>query len=316
MVYLNLFIYIAAFVLIWVGSGWIVGPMAKFSKKLKLSSFAVSFIILGLLTSLPELAVGLQSVGDRQPEIFVGNLLGGIPVIFLFIMPLLAIFGNGINLRHDIDRKTLFATLGVIATPSLLILDKTVTIPESIVLILLYFVLLLLIEKKHGIFDQNNTEVLNTKAYSYEDILKVFAGIVIVFLTSSIIVDKTLYFADLFSMSPFYISMIAIAVGTNLPELSLAVRSVITGNKDIALGDYMGSAAANTLLFGVFTLLYGGEVVTVNHFAMTFVFIILGLGLFYFFSRNDKTISRREGIILLILYGAFVLYELQRGQGQ
>lgn len=313
MVFLNLFIYIAAFILIWIGSGWIVGPMARFSKKLKLSSFAVSFIILGLLTSLPELAVGLQSVGDHKPEIFVGNLLGGIPVIFLFIIPLLAIFGNGINLRHDIDRKTLLATLGVIAAPSLLILDKSVSIPESIILILLYFVLLLLIEKKHGIFDKNNTQVLNTKAYSYEDILKVFAGIVIVFLTSSIIVDKTLYFANFFAVSPFYISLIAISIGTNLPELSLAVRSVIIGNKDVALGDYMGSAAANTLLFGVFTLLNEGEVVTVNNFYMTFFFIVLGLGLFYFFSRQDKNISRREGLILLVLYALFVSFELLRG---
>lgn len=313
MVFLNLCIYIVAFILIWIGSGWIVSPMARFSKKLKLSSFAVSFIILGLLTSLPELAVGLQSIGDHNPEIFVGNLLGGIPVIFLFIIPLLAIFGNGVNLRHDIDRKTLLATLGVIATPSLLVLDKSITIPEGMVLILLYFVLLLLIEKKHGIFDKNNTDVLNSKAYSYEDILKVFAGIVIVFLTSSIIVDKTLYFANFFSISPFYISLIAISIGTNLPELSLAVRSVLTGNKDIALGDYMGSASANTLLFGVFTLLSEGEVVTINNFVMTFFFIVLGLMLFYYFSRNDKSISRREGIILLILYAAFVVIELVRG---
>jgi len=312
MPFLNLLIYIVAFILIWIGSGWIVTPMARFSKRLRLSSFAVSFIVLGLLTSLPELSVGLQSVSNHEPEIFVGNLLGGIPAIFLFIIPILAIFGNGINVRHDIDKKTLLVSLGVIIAPSLLVLNQKVSRPEGIILILLYFMLLLLIQKRQGIFDRSKTQLLTAKAYSSIDVLKIVAGIIIVFLTSSIIVNETIYFATIFQVSPFYISLIAISLGTNLPELSLAVRSVVTGNKDIALGDYLGSAAANTLLFGAFTLLSGGEVVTVNNFFVTFIFIAFGLTLFYCFARFGNNITRREGICLLILYFVFVTYELLR----
>ena len=132
---LNLATYIVSFVFIWIGAGLIVSSTSKFSKRLKLSSFAFSFVVLGLLTSTPEFSVGLQAVADRDAQIFVGNLLGGIIVLFLVVIPLLAIFGNGIRLKHQLDRNTLLLTLGVILAPSALVLDKRVTNLEGILMI-------------------------------------------------------------------------------------------------------------------------------------------------------------------------------------
>lgn len=312
MIVFQILLYFVSFVAIWLGSGLIVGSVNAFSKKLKLSSFAVSFIVLGLLTSTPEFAVGLQAVADHNPEIFVGNLLGGIPVIFLFVIPLLAVFGNGISLKHELDHKSLLVTLAVIIAPCFFILDKRVTNPEGVILILLYLLLVFIVERKHGIFDRENKHLLDMKAYSYKDIAKVLLGIGIVFISSNIIVDKTMFFANLLHISPFYISLIAVSLGTNLPELSLAVRSVITGKKDIAMGDYMGSAAANTVLFGMFTLLHDGEVLTVSNFLTTFLFIATGLGIFYILSRTKNSISRSDGLVLLVIYVIFVILEFMR----
>jgi cation:H+ antiporter len=310
MLIVNILAYGMAFLLIWLGSGLIVSSVDHFSKKLKLSSFAVSFVFLGLLTSTPEFAVGLTAIADNDPEIFIGNLLGGIPVIFLFVIPLLAILGNGIAIKHDLDGKNLLATLGVILAPSILVLDKRVSNSEGVVLIILYLVLLLLIQKKHGIFDRENSKLMSLRSYSFTDILKILLGIVAVFVASNIIVEKTMYFAEVFQISAFYISLIVLSLGTNLPELSLAVRSVLTGTKDVAFGDYMGSAAVNTLLFGIFTILNNGEVLTINNFVITFIFIASGLLLFFFFSRSRGSISRGEGFILMGLYCLFVVFEL------
>lgn len=312
MFFVNILLYIIAFFFIWFGAGLIVASVSKFSAKLKLSPFAFSFVFLGILTSIPEFSVGLQAVATRNPEIFVGNLLGGIIVIFLVVIPILAVFGNGINLRQELSNKTLLATLGIILAPSLFILDKKITILEGILFVIFYIVLIFFVERKNGIFDSNNKQLFNIKAYSYKDILKILAGIGIVFISSSMIVDKTIYFANLFNISAFYISLFVIALGTNLPELSLAVRSVISKKREIAMGDYMGSAAANTLLFGVFTLLHGGEVLTVNNFIITFLFIITALSLFYFFLRTKKYISRGNGLLMLGVYAIFVIVELTR----
>lgn len=307
---LSLLTYILSFILIWFGAGLIISSVEQFSKKLRLSSFAVSFFILGLMTSIPEFAVGMTAVAKGDSEVFVGNLLGGITIIFLLIIPILAIFGKGLKLVHTLDKNTLILTLLVIAAPALLIIDKKVTNLEGVIFIVLYLLLLFIIEKQKGLFDATHSEVMDIKHYSTRSILKIILGIAIVFIASNVIVDKTLYFASVLAISPFYVSLIVLSLGTNAPELSLAIRSIVNGKKEIAFGDYLGSAAANTLLFGIFTLLSHGEVLTEDNFLLTFLFIAGGLTLFYFFSRSKNVISRGEGIVLFLLYVVFVLVEL------
>ena len=312
MLLIHLLLYALSFFAIWFGSGLIVSSATKFSHHLKLSPFAFSFVFLGLLTSTPEFSVGLQAVADSNADIFVGNLLGGIVVIFLVIIPLLAVFGNGVSLRHELDNRTLIATLLVIVAPSFFILDKRVTNLEGAVMIASYLVLLFVVERKKGIFDRKNSQLLNISAYSIKDILKILVGIGIVFVSSNIIVEKTLYFADIFRISSFYIGLILVALGTDLPELSLAVRSVVSGKKEVAMGDYIGAAAVSTFLFGLFTILHNGEVVTISNFALTLTCISAALITFYIFFRTKNFISRSNGVVLLIGYIVFVLLELLR----
>jgi len=272
----------------------------------------MSFFLLGILTSVPETAISATAVAGRNPEIFVGTLLGGTVVIFLFIIPLLAILGRGIRINHDLSNTHILLTLFVLITPALLIIDQKVTNPEGFFMIFLYCVLFYVIQRKQGIFDRNNTKIMEIRTYSFFDLIKVGLGVGLVFVSSQYIVRQTTTFSQILHIPTYYISLILLSVGTNLPELSLAVRSVLSGRKDIAFGDYLGSAASNTLLFGIFTLLNEGEVLTVNNFFVTFLFTLIGLILFYFFSKSQRFISIREGVILLGVYALFVVYEISR----
>lgn len=312
MILLHLFIYILAFICIWFGAGLVVFSTSKFSQRLHISPFAFSFIFLGLLTSTPEFSVGLQAVARNDPQIFAGNLLGGVVMLLLFVIPLLAILGNGISLKHELDHRTLILTLLTIVAPAFFILDQKVTVVEGMILILLYFFLIFLVERKNGIFAKNNQQLLNHKAYSYRDVLKILSGMAIVFVASHVIVEKTLYFARAFEISVFYISLLVIAFGTNLPELSLAIRSVMMGKKEIAMGDYLGSMVVNTFFFGIFTFLQNGEVLNVGNFWVTFIFMTLAAGLFYFYSRSKNFLSRKNGFVMIGLYLLFILFELLR----
>lgn len=309
MLLINLLIYALSFLGLWFGAGLIVTAASKLSKRLKLAPFAFSFVFLGILTSTPEFSVGLQAVGNHDAEIFVGNLLGGIVVLFLVVIPALAVFGKGISLKHELSHKMLLMTIAVILLPSLFTLDKKVTNLEGVIMILSYIALLYMVQRKNGIFDKDNEKLLQIKAYSYMDFLKIFLGLGIVFVTSNFIVEKTMYFADIFSVSAFYIGLIVIALGTDLPELTLAVRSVISGKKELAMGDYIGAAAVSTFLFGIFTILHNGEVITISNFIVTFIFIATALGLFYFFSYTKQYISRANGLLLLGIYLLFVVLE-------
>ena len=140
---------------------------------------------------------------------------------------------------------------------------------------------------------------MTAKMYSFFDLLKVILGITLVYVSSQYIVNQTLVYAQELHFEVFYLSLLVLSIGTNLPELSLAVRAIISGKKDIAFGDYLGSASANTLLFGIFTLINDGEVLTSNSFLFTFGTIVVGLSCFYYFAQTKRKISVKEGARIL-----------------
>ncbi len=311
MVLINIAFYFISFFLIWYASGIIVNSLTRFTKKLKLSTFAVSFFVLGILTSIPEFAVGINSIIQQRPGIFIGNLLGASLTLFILVIPILAVLGNGVKMIHQLSTDNLIFTLLFVAAPTFLIADNVLTRTESVFLILMYIILFYFIEKKHGLFVNVREGLENFKdKNAFEDVVELLLACVIVFVTSQYIVTQTIYFSELLSVSTFLISIVVLSIGTNLPELSLAIRAVMAGKREVALGDYLGSAAANSLLFGIFTFLNGDRINIETYSYKTMAMMLLGLGIFYFFSRSKQDISRREGKILLLVYLLFLVVEI------
>jgi len=311
MIFVHLIFYLAAFFILWYCSGIIIGSVERLAHKFKLSSFAVSFFVLGILTSIPEFSVGVNSIINKTPDIFVGNLLGASLVLFILVIPLLAVFGGGVKLIHQLNENNLIFSLLVVAAPIFLIADNVLTRTEGVFLILIYIILFYFIEKKDGLMTvSKDLEKIFPQKHFIEDFIEIVLASIIIFITSKFIVNETVYFASFFHISEFIIGLIVLSLGTNLPELSLAIKSIFLGKKEVALGDYLGSAAANTLLFGVFTLLNGKRVnVSVYSFRILLL-TLLGLGVFYLFSRSKNEISKKEGKILLLIYLLFVTIQV------
>lgn len=311
-IFVNIFLYLLSLFAIWLGAGLIIKSVEKFSHRLHISPFIISFVILGVLTSIPEAAVGITSIVDNNPQIFVGNLLGGTMVLFLFVIPLLAVLGNGISINHNLNPKNLLTLLGIIALPALFAIDQKLTTVEGLILIACYALVINYI-RKNQVPEAQPENILGLKLYSIIDLAKVALGIGIVFISSQVIVSQTVMFASLIGIPSFYLSLLVLSLGTNLPEISIAVRAILSGKKEVAFGNYLGSATANTLLFGAFTVFNNQQILIQDSFIMTFVFIVLGLGTFYYFSKSKKDISKREGQILLSIYALFVIYEVVSG---
>lgn len=307
---LSVFSYIVAFFILWIGAGLIISSINKLSLSLKIPQFFVSFFILGILTSTPEIAVGLSAISSNTPGIFIGNLLGSIPVLFLMVVPLLAILGKGIKLHHQLSEDTIFLSLLLSISPFFVVLDNHVSTLEGVALILLYCVVAFKLQHKNKLLTNKNVKMLKAKKYSLMDIGKILLGTAIVLFSSNYIVNQTLYFSEVFNIAPFYISIVVLSVGTNLPELALAIRAIFAGQKDIALGDYLGSASANAFLFGLFTLMNMGSINIANSFVIVFIIVGIGLILFFHFARTKRFISPKEGFVLLLFYIAFVVKEL------
>jgi cation:H+ antiporter len=301
---------VLAFTGLWFGSGLIVDAIKKLARKIRIPSFAFSFFILGLLTSIPEIAVGINAISENRPEIFVGTLLGGVIVMFLLVIPLLAVLSKAVHIKKHLSDKSLLVTLGIIATPALFATDQVITNLEGFVLVALYVTLFYIIKTRKGMLGRvENVFKHEHLDWRHSSFLHLCIGIIVVFISSRYIVDQTIELSTYFGVSTFIASLLVLSVGTNLPEIALAIRSLTSKAEDVALGDYLGSAAANTLLFGIFTLINNGEVVTEKQFFITFIIIIVALGTFYAMTRGKSKLTRKEGFALLGFYAAFICYE-------
>lgn len=302
--------YFLSFLGIWVGSGLAIKSVEQLSKTLRMSSFAISFLVLGFFTSISEFSVGINSVISDEPEIFVGNLIGASIVLFMLIIPLLAIVGKSIHIAPELRGFNLPASLIVVALPVILAMDGKVGKIDSIVSLTLFGFLVVSIETKKGLMQHVQKITQNSGVKVSRELLKIIFGVVVIFVASRFLVEQTHYFSTLLNISPFLISLLLIAIGTNVPELSLVLRSAFIRNHQVAFGDYVGSAVVNTFLLGLLTLVYGKPVILTNSYQVSLFFLVVGLLVFYYFARTKNTISRLEGAVLLGVYLAFLISEV------
>lgn len=313
MLLLRFLLCILAFVGLWYGSGLIVEAVKRLAKRLNIPSFAFSFFVLGTLTSIPELAVGINAISENKPEIFVGTYLGGVVVTFLLVIPVMAIMYKRVHVRKHLSGGNLLVVLGIIAAPAILTLDQTITNPEGFIMIVLYITLFYIVKTRNNMLQRVGRMV--QKATKHHDVkqnmaLRLVIGVALVFMCSRFVVAQTIYFSEAFSVSAFVLSLLALSLGTNLPEIALAFRSLTSKAEDVAIGDYIGSAAANTLLFGIFTLINNGEVITGKSFFIPWLFIVASLMAFFFMTRGKSDLTRKEGYFLVSMYLLFIATEI------
>lgn len=320
MTLLDIALYIGAFLLIWVGSGLTVKSIESIAHRIKMNTFIVSFVVLGLFTSLPEIFLAINSTVEGRPEVSVGNLIGGIIVLFLLLIPLIAITGKGAKIIKDISKIRLLVSLLVIGLPSVFLIDSVLGTTEGLIFLAAYSSLIFFIEQKKPkpttVAEEKKKPVAPKRkrknGFSWKiSFGKLVLGSILIFISSNIILDNTIKLAEVLQISTFVVSLFVISIGTNLPEFTVGIRSIIQNDKNLALGNYIGSAAANTLLFG-FLILLNPQGIAINDpkIIYTLGLLIISLVIFYIFTVSKKILSPKEGFVLLGLYILFCFIEL------
>lgn len=308
---LHLIAYFACFFLLWFGAGRVVGAVTILAKSWGMPRFTLSFFVLGLLTSLPEMTIGTIAVINQTPRIFAGNLLGATFVLFLGIIPLLSILGKGVKFPvKQVSHRELLMILTVVLAPMFLSIDQRISYWEGWFFVMLYVTLAAVITFRQSVFEKMQQVVSRNKPVGVSALGNIGLGVLVLIVASRQIVTSTLFFAEAFSISPFIVSMLLVAIGTNIPEISIIFRALLAKKVDIALADYLGSASANTLIFGLLTILNGVGFDLPGQSLLRFWFLAVGLTLFFFFARSRDTLSRKEGSVLFLMYGVFIAYEI------
>ena len=146
-----------------------------------------------------------------------------------------------------------------------------------------------------------------------KSLLFTIIGLIAIVLGSNLVVDSASALAKLLGISEKMIALTIIALGTSLPELVTSVTATKKGEYDIAIGNVVGSNIFNLgIVIGVPVALLGG-ISKVSFNAIDLIVMLLSVSLLFIFSYNDKKITKKEGIIFLILFILYYSYVIYMG---
>lgn len=307
MLLFDFLILILSFLAIWLSAGVAINAVESFAGRFHLSKFALSLFVLGTVTSLPEIAVTINAIALQVPQVAVGNLIGGQMYILFLVVPLLAVLSRGLHLKIQMQGTSLALILLVVLAPMLAFFDQRLNIGEALVILAIYIVFVLNFARSSTVVEDVVRRFTHPeKSPLWWELIKIIGAVIVLLIASNVAVKGIVDLSNALNVPRFLVSLLILPLGTNLPELTLAVKAVVYGKKDVALGNFIGSIAFNSLLLFFLVIAYGSDIVVGQNIAPLIVFFIVGLFTFWFFCRSNTYLSVKEGVVLLLFFAGFV----------
>ena len=308
----NILLLIFGFIILIKGADFFVDGAVGIANKLKISKMLIGLTIVSFGTSAPEFAVSIKSMLIGSGDIVLGNVIGSNILNILLIVGCSAII-HSLVVKNNTVKKELPIVMLITVLFGVLLSDNlfdnvknTFTRSDGIVLILFFAIFLYYLIKmarKKEVTDENEIKLSTGKS-----ILLTIFGIVGIVLGSNFVVDNACNIAKIIGVSERMISLTIIALGTSLPELVTSVTATIKGEYDIAIGNVVGSNIFNIgIVIGVPVAILGG-IGTITFSYIDILVMIVSSFILFIFSFDDYKITRREGIMLLLLFIAYYGY--------
>ena len=136
--------------------------------------------------------------------------------------------------------------------------------------------------------------------------VKLAAGLVLILLLARLTLSVALQLTASSALSLFLVGLLVLAVGTNLPEITLAFRAWRSHARDLSLGNIIGSAFANGLVVGVLAIMRPITLGRSPAFVTLTVATAVILVSFVWYAATGRRLTRREGLALVACYAVFV----------
>ena len=291
------------FAVLGVSANFVVKNIKYIASILKIKLFAFG-ILLGLITTLPELFVGLNAMINEAPALSAGNLLSGIIVTLGLILGVSLLFNRQIS--TDGRWSVLIPEVAVIFSLILFGLDGNYGLWDGLVMIGLYLSLIFYLYRVNHSFGLSHPDVINKNKVA-RAILFSITGIVFVLLASHWIVKITLDLLSHFEISEFAIGALIFAVGTNLPEITIAITSWRKKASQLSLSHLLSSSFTNVLVLGILAVIHPITFSVDSTFWTLAIFFSITMFLFLIFYHSGRKMDRREGLVLISFYVLFLI---------
>lgn len=316
---ITLLLFVGGLALLIIGAEILVRGASRLAVAAGLSPLVVGLTVVAYGTSAPELAVTVQSSYMGRADIAIGNVVGSNICNILLILGASATIAPLIVSRQLV-RLDVPLMAGVSFLVLLMGLDGKLGRGDGIILCLgaiayTLFTLRQGRQESEEIAKEVTPEPGNRKSrQSSKQIAVQFAFIVVgigmLVLGSDWLIDGAVVVAQAFGVGELIIGLTIVAIGTSLPEIATSIVAAIRGQRDIAVGNAIGSNIFNILaVLGVCSLV-SPHGVTVSMPALHFdipVMIAVAVACLPIFFTGYR-IDRWEGFLFLAYYIAYFMY--------
>ncbi len=286
------------------------------SQKTRLRKFALTGLVLGLATSLPELFVGLSAAIEEKPILSLGNIMGANIANLSLVIGGAALIGGAVKVQGTFLRRDIFYAFLAATSPMLLISDKVLSRIDGLILLLLYvFYQIAVFSEKTGVREKAEDKHLRLlrkleQRETRKELAWIVLAIALLLFSAETIVKLATKLALASNLPTFLIGLLLVSLGTTLPELVFEIKAISKRQPGMALGNLLGSIVVNgTLVIGLVSLISPVRLQSFNAYLFSTMVFLLVFGLFYFFVRTKQRLDRWEGALLLLLYLTFVIGE-------
>jgi cation:H+ antiporter len=268
-----------------------------------------------IVSSLPEIFIGISSAIHQHPQLSLGNVMGSNIIVLTLVIGIGGLVAKGLDFESMTIRHASYYSALIAPIPLFLMIDGVISRWDGLVLIitvLFYFHHIITQEKK---FTQTISDVVNGKKannqYFYKNILLLVVSIALLLGSAEGMVWSATKLADQLNISLSFIGLLLVAIGTSAPELSFGLRSISLGQEEMLLGDAIGSVVINSgLVLGVTAIIQPITIPSVSPYLISIFYTVAIAMLFVFFARSDHKISTQESVFLLFSYALFLITEI------
>lgn len=306
------------------GAECLVRGASRLALAAGVTPLVVGLTVVAYGTSSPELAVSAESALRGQADVAIGNVLGSNIFNVLFILGLSALV-TPLAVHQRLLRVDVPVMIGTTMLLVLLVGDGRVDRLEGVVLLagLVGYTAFSVIASRReskavqGEYEEAFGGAEARRSRSAPNVLLVLAGLALLVLGARWLTDSSVSMARSLGVSDLVIGLTIVAAGTSMPELATTLLAAWRGERDIAVGNVVGSNVFNVLgVLGASAVFAPGGVpvaAAASSFDLPVALAVSFACLPVFFTGGS--IERWEGLLFLLGYGAYVVYLVLDGTG-
>lgn len=310
-------LFVLGLVLLVIGAEALVRGASRLAASVGISPLVVGLTVVAFGTSAPELAVSVSSAFTGNADVAMGNVVGSNIFNVLLILGLAAVV-TPLIVQQQLVRFDVPVMIGVSVLLLLLALDGRLGRLDGVLLfggILAYTAWAIVASRRETKavqeeYAQEFSDADRTAGSLAYDIGRVIAGLAMLVLGADWFVDGAVYAAEALGISSLVIGLTIVAAGTSMPELATSVVASIRGERDIAVGNVVGSNLFNILaVLGLSSLIGPSGVGVAEQALRVDIPIMIGVAvacLPVFFA--GYVITRWNGLLFVGLYIAYLVY--------